>query len=98
MNPASPDQIGATKRFSDCLGDPGELTRDDATTAMSLHYDCSRQCLPLRRAEATLTAEYGSVPAASEEMTDQSWGAVMSARLRVAMRLSEHRPSLSEPT
>ncbi|MFX0573066.1 hypothetical protein [Nocardia nepalensis] len=98
MNAATPDQIGATTGFGDCLADPGELTRGDAIKAMSRHHNCSRECLPLQRAGATLNTEYSWSPSANVA-TDLSWGVVMSTLVREAIRLSgqnQHRPSPGE--
>ncbi|WP_433661119.1 hypothetical protein ACQPW1_02250 [Nocardia sp. CA-128927] len=98
VNAAISDNGSAITSFGDCLIDPGRLTRAEAIAAMHMHYACPRQCLPLSRADATLNAEYGAVPVATEQAANQKWDTKMAGLCQEAIRLVTRAQQRAEPS
>ncbi|MFG1794106.1 hypothetical protein [Nocardia sp. NPDC049149] len=73
-------------RLPDCLVEPGPLTAAAAILAMSRHLNCGGACLPRRRAEDAIGAEY--VPSLPAEAPDDAY---LAERLREATRLLAER-------
>lgn len=80
-------------RFSDCLDDPGELSGQEAIHAFSIHCVCAEGCLPRRRAEAAVDAEFVAEFPIWTRQNDEHFA----ERVRVAAHLAARRQHQRTP-